>query len=301
MKRVAVLLASYNGELFIAEQLDSIFENKGYEIHVFVSDDGSTDSTRNIVESYARGQVTLLHGPEQKCSGKNFYHLMMNVEWMDFDYIALADQDDLWLEDKLHTMIEALDSSDADAVSSNVEAFWPDGRTMTIVKSHSQAKYDYFFESAGPGCTYIFSQTAAKVIRSHLHDNYATISKIKSHDWLFYAIVRNAKLKWKILPYITVRYRQHDNNVAGANNGISAILSRLKAAKNGWYASDLKNITDMFEHPPHVAAASKPQSFFLLLRLIMDCRQLRRKPLDKILIVPVLLILYFSQLVSYRT
>lgn len=298
MKRVAVLLASYNGEVFISDQLNSIFANKGYNIHVFVSDDGSTDSTREIVGSYAREDITLLNGPEKKCSGENFYHLIMNAEWEVFDYIALADQDDLWLEDKLLRCISALDQYEVDAVSSNVEAYWPDGRSTVIVKSYPQVKYDYFFESAGPGCTYVFPLSTARVIRSYLNENWSAISKIKSHDWLFYAIIRSARLKWKILPDITVRYRQHAKNVAGANQGLLAIFRRLGAARNGWYSSDMKNILDLFEHPKHIEAAAKKQSILLLLRLILDSRQLRRKPSEKILIIPALLIVYISQLVS---
>jgi len=76
-----------------------------------------------------------------------------------------------------------------DAYSSDVTAFWEDGREEVIVKSQPQTKYDYLFEAAGPGCTYVLTAFSLSQFKQFLLDN-PKADDFKLHDWPIYAFYR---------------------------------------------------------------------------------------------------------------
>ena len=96
MKTVAVLMSTYNGENYIKEQIESIFNQKGVIVKLYVRDDGSKDRTLEILKDY---NVNLEKGTNIGYI-KSFMWLIKNVPFAD--YYALADQDDVWDEDKLY-------------------------------------------------------------------------------------------------------------------------------------------------------------------------------------------------------
>jgi len=291
-------MATYNGTSHIEAQLKSIFENIGFDIHVFISDDGSTDQTLEIIRSFGDRRITILDGPRLGSAGQNFFSLLKLSVWDDFDFVSLADQDDIWDPNKLQVAIDAINATGAVAVSSDVTAFWENGRTRYIKKSYKQTPFDHFFESAGPGCTYVFTISAARFIRATIREKFDIVRQIQAHDWLFYAIIRNAGYQWKILNTSTMLYRQHGKNVAGVNSGPKAIFRRLIAATIGWYKEDMNNIFRLTEPPSLLTAAIRPKGLLPVLRLLISASDLRRRPIEKFMIAPLLLIVYVSQLVS---
>lgn len=103
MKRVSVAMAVYNGEAYLRAQLDSILQQLGRQDEIVISDDGSTDQTLRIVRSYASGdaRIRLLHGP-----GKGTKQNIANaIAHADGAYIFLADQDDVWMPDKIERVL----------------------------------------------------------------------------------------------------------------------------------------------------------------------------------------------------
>ena len=103
---VEVLLATYNGAAYLGEFLESLAEQVGVSIDLFVSDDGSTDSTLLILERY-RGRFNSLivtAGPENGPS-ENFFSLIAKAK---SKYVALADQDDIWEPSHLINSVECL-------------------------------------------------------------------------------------------------------------------------------------------------------------------------------------------------
>jgi rhamnosyltransferase len=104
---VAVLMSTYNGELYIREQVKSILAQVGVKIHLFIRDDGSSDETlqelRSIQESNV-GSIDLEVGANQGYA-KSFLSLLVNVP-SDYDFYAFSDQDDVWLPDKISVAIE---------------------------------------------------------------------------------------------------------------------------------------------------------------------------------------------------
>jgi len=148
MVKIAVLLAAYNGVKWLPAQVESILQQKNVDVNIFISVDSSSDATEAWVSELALNntQVKVLpHGEHFGGAGRNFYRLIRDVDFSEFDYIALADQDDIWLADKLSAAHERISESCASGYSSNVTAFWSDGRKVLLDKAQRQRKYDFLF------------------------------------------------------------------------------------------------------------------------------------------------------------
>lgn len=232
---------------WLNEQLESIIKQINVDITIFISDDNSNDGTFDYLCEIAKKNNQIVVLPKTKpfgSSGKNFYRLICDVNFKDFDYIALADQDDIWNIDKLFSHIELLEKSKAAAVSSNVIAFWPDGKEFLIDKSQPQKKYDFLFEGPGPGCSFLMTPELVNKIKYQLKNN-PSASRILLHDWLIYAICRAHKKKWIISSQPSLRYRQHSSNVLGANIGLKASLNRFSRIFNGWYRNQVYLVSEV--------------------------------------------------------
>ncbi|WP_047549174.1 glycosyltransferase [Methylotenera sp. G11] len=248
MPSIAVILAAYNGSIWIQEQIASIFAQKDVDVTLFVSVDVSADGTEALVERMAAvdGRIVVLpHGQRFGGAAPNFYRLVRDVDFAAFDYVALADQDDIWLMDKLSRACSVLAAAGADAYSSNATAFWPDGRQMLIRKSQPQVKWDFLFEAAGPGCTYVLSRKLALEIQHHLMSKWDEAQTIGLHDWLFYAYARANGYRWVIDDFSGIRYRQHAHNQVGVNAGLKAFLHRFTKIANGWGFTQAAKIAHM--------------------------------------------------------
>ena len=244
-KKIAVLLASYNGVKYIKEQIDSILNQKEVDVTIFISDDLSTDKTIEYLQEIYKcleNIVYLPSGSKFGGAGKNFFRLIRDVDFSSFDFISFVDQDDIWYEDKLIRAIKTIEDKQIDAYSSNVLAFWEDGKEMVINKSSSQARYDYLFEAAGPGCTYVLKKDLAIFLQKFICENWEDVNKVELHDWFIYAFARENNYKWHIDEKPSMRYRQHTSNQVGANDGLKAKLKRLKKVFSSWYREEIIKI-----------------------------------------------------------
>ncbi|HDO1382728.1 TPA: glycosyltransferase [Aeromonas veronii] len=245
--KALVLVAAYNGAQWLTEQIDSILNQSGVDIFIVISVDTSTDDTLKLCKKYADSysNVTVLpYGEYFGGAGKNFYRLVKDCDLSRFDYIAFSDQDDIWYENKLFNAIKSLETYDC--YSSNVTAFWQDDRKVLINKAQSQCQWDYLFEAAGPGCTYVLKRDVVLQFKRLLLDNYEHIgSNIALHDWLIYAFSRSQNYRWFIDPEPMMFYRQHENNQVGTNNGIAAAVKRLKLIKCKWYRYQVTQIAEL--------------------------------------------------------
>jgi len=282
-KKLLVLLAAYNGEYFIAQQLQTILNQTQKPDKILINIDLSTDKTVDIVEDYATkfSEIEILSSHKRfGSSAANFIHLLLNADLSNVDYIALADQDDLWKEDKLEKSIHKLQQG-YESYSSNVKAFWESGRKKVLVKNQPQRKFDHLFESAGPGCTFVLTKKLALTLQEFLKggqfnqlDNY--------HDWLIYAYARSNGFNWYIDSYPGVEYRQHNANVFGANVGIKAFVSRIHRVLNGegfnfaFHLMKELNLQDPF------IQSLFPVSRINLLRLAFQFKHCRRRWRDQI-------------------
>ena len=193
MPKVAVLLAAYNGMAFIQAQLESVLKQKDVLVSVFISVDKSSDNTFEWCNEFSMNdsRVSVLpYGEQFGGAAPNFFRLIRDVDFADFDLVALSDQDDIWLEDKLITAYYSMKKNNVDAYSSNVMAFWDDGQQAIIDKAQAQRKYDYLFEAAGPGCTYVLASLPLQKFKENLLKKKQLVNQITLHDWLIYAFFR---------------------------------------------------------------------------------------------------------------
>lgn len=299
MCKIAVLMATYNGISCLPEQFHSILHQIEVDVRLHVSDDESNDGTYELIKLLAKSDSRIVVLPKVDrigSAGKNFYRLIRDIDVSEFDYVAFADQDDIWSLDKLSRHINLVKANYVEAVSSNVTAFWPDGRQKLIVKSEPQRDCDFLFESAGPGCTFLMTPWLVNKVRQQLLTN-PVAADVELHDWLTYAICRAHNKRWVIDSTPSMHYRQHQANVVGANSGLKPALTRLKKIKSGWYRHQVALIS-------RVVASINPDEQFLSfqkiiqkrtmlnqLRLLPYAFQGRRKLMDRIVLT--LSILFF--------
>jgi len=115
--KVAVLFAAYNGANWLVEQLDSILNQSDVRLTVCISLDLSTDESFDLCKRLAdtHAEVKLLnYGERFGGAAPNFYRLISEVDFSSYDFVAYADQDDIWLPDKLKRACDVLCSGKAD-------------------------------------------------------------------------------------------------------------------------------------------------------------------------------------------
>lgn len=293
MKRVAILLASYNGVKYIKEQIESILNQKEVRVTIFISDDLSIDGTIEYLQTIYKDEKRLIYLESNKKFGgaaKNFYRLIKEVDFSDFDFISLADQDDIWYEDKLIRAIKIIEKKEIDVYSSNVLAFWENGKKFLIDKSQREKKYDFLFSSAGPGCTYVMKKNFLMDFKNQMFKNSSLLKHIDLHDWLLYAYARTKNYKWYIDFKPSMLYRQHDNNEFGANNGIHAFKKRWIKARNGWYRKQILNISIFCNYKNKITNSIKNNTFADKLYLAKNILQLRKKLSEAVVLLLILII-----------
>jgi rhamnosyltransferase len=242
---VGVMLATYNGATFVAEQIETILGQHGVATTIYVRDDGSSDGTRDIVRSCAEthpGRIVLLDDAPRRfgTACENFLSMLADICRTSHAYFAFADQDDIWLPKKLERAVRQLRASGASGYASNLTAFSDVlGSEWTIAKARQQQRFDHLFQSASAGCTYVFDQKAAKLITRRIGRVEDHDWNGMSHDWLCYVICRSHGLSWTIDDWSGIRYRQHGQNLFGAMPGVKGALKRLSLMRDGWYRSVL--------------------------------------------------------------
>lgn len=280
--RVAILLAGFNGHKHLYEQVFSLLNQKGVTVDIFIRVDGESLIFTNMVIQLALDykNIHYIKGDVLSSSGMNFYKLILDMKDTTFDYYSLCDQDDIWEESKLQRAHQCLKDSSASGYSSGFTTFTSTGHKKRYFNGQ-QTKYDHFFQSSGPGCTFVFDNKGFNFLRSYLTQEKKLL-EVLAHDWLIYFIFRINSLGWHIDTESHLLYRQHDSNVAGVNSGFKAKLKRLSLLFNGWYIADLKKL-HMFVISkglyinfinPLEMRRSKIQSLFIYCYYIMHIKPL---------------------------
>lgn len=293
VNKVAVLLAAYNGMRWIDEQIQSILQ-QNVSLDIYISVDISTDGTyEHCLElSKQYDNIFILpYGTRYGGAARNFYRLVRDVDLSCYDFVSFADQDDIWHKEKISTAINKILTENCSCYSSNVVAFWEGGKQILISKAQKQVQYDYCFESAGPGCTYVFSNEVALKFQQFLTNNKVKADKIELHDWLIYAFARSHGFKWFIDPWPSMMYRQHNSNQFGANGGIEAAKRRIKMIRNNWYLTEIKRIVDILglEKKPFFINALK-RGYIGNLYMMCNIHKIRRKLRDRLSLAVILML-----------
>ena len=282
----AVCLAAYNGMTYIVEQIESIISQNHVDIHVFISVDHSTDGTEDFLANWvlSESRLTLLpFGQRFGGAGPNFYRLLREVDLIGFDYLSFADQDDIWHPEKLWRAHTLMKEKKAAGYSSNLTAFWPSGRSRLVKKAWPQRTWDFLFESAGPGCTYVLHSSLAIPLQQLVRVADKNLLRVDYHDWLTYAFARSHSFPWVIDSWSSMNYRQHSHNQIGVNVGWHSFWLRARKILTGYGFEQSLLIADL------VQASSLPLVQRGLrggrlgyLWLATHSRQCRRKRIDQL-------------------
>lgn len=285
--KVAVVLAAYNGADYIVKQLDSILQQERVTLHVFISVDRSSDGTESLLAKWTLSEPRLTLLPYGQCfggAGPNFYRLLRAIDLTGFDYLSFADQDDLWHPDKLWRAHCVLTTEKAAGYSSNFTAFWPSGKTLLINKAWPQRTWDYLFESAGPGCTYVLRSSLALAMQNLVRSADKSLLRVDYHDWLTYAFARSHNFPWVIDSWSRLQYRQHAHNQIGVNAGRRSFWLRVRKILSGYGFEQSLLIADL------VHASSLPivqrglrGGRIGYLWLALHATQCRRRRMDQLL------------------
>jgi glycosyltransferase involved in cell wall biosynthesis len=235
--KVAILLCTYQGQKYLAEQLDSFSAQRHTNWVVWASDDGSVDETLAILDRYQKkwpaGSLHILAGPATGFV-TNFLALTCKST-IQADYYAYSDQDDIWGVEKLERAVQWLNS-----VPANIPALYS-ARTRLVDAENVEIGLSPLFsrppsfanaltQNIGGGNTMVFNHAA----RSLLCEAGKDLSVV-THDWWVYIVVTGCggKVFYDNTP--TLRYRQHDGNLIGMNANWSARFKRIRLLWQGQY------------------------------------------------------------------
>lgn len=234
--KVGVLIATYNGELFLREQLDSIVNNDAYHIieRVVISDDGSNDSTTSLVAGYGEKFELIFNDSGSNGPAANFFNGLNHCR--DFDLLFLCDQDDIWEKSKIFDYLSAakeLDPLIPGLLYSDVNLVDYKGTSLgktfleneSIPSNWGMSVGNLVFQNCAPGCSMMLNRMAVERVAG----NYK--SEIVMHDWwvlLFSSLYKNVFYIEKS----TMGYRQHANNAVGATKKASLRTIIQKAVKS---------------------------------------------------------------------
>ena len=231
-KVVAILLSTYNGERYLEEQLAS-FEDQSYPCwQLLWRDDGSTDSTRYLMEEFT-GRVGDVRCREVNSNAgrlgvqKSFLSLLSAAQ--EYALVAFADQDDVWLPDKLARGVKCLER-----VRGNSAALYC-GRQILVDNALRVLRWSRSFSTELPfpssiaqniatGCTVMLNQEAIRVIERSVPP------EVSLHDWWSYIVVTAVQGQVVFDDDAHILYRQHSGNVIG---GPSASLRIWRALRKG--------------------------------------------------------------------
>jgi rhamnosyltransferase len=292
--KVAVLLASYNGDRYIYTQIKSIAKQVGVAVSLYISDDGSCDETlQRVVDASVLmpNRISLLDDCRNlslsaRNSANNFYHIMASAILPgDVQWVAFSDQDDVWSPNHLIKAISILNENHAEGYSSNVLAFWPDGTRRLVKKNGFISTRNHLFESPGPGCSIVLPRLTYDQLQRHLRKNLQKASRIEFHDWAVFAYVRSKGGKWIIDSDPSLLYRQHSSNVLGVQLGFKNLIKRYNMLSGGWYRDQVLAVADFCDQLNDVSIRRLSRLSHLdRLLLSLLAFAVRRRTRDRILL-----------------
>lgn len=230
MSKIEVLLSSYNGEAYIAEQLDSLSSQEHKEWTVRIRDDGSSDNTIGTIEKWNLQSIQdcYLEKGENLGVVASFFELLLQADDSK-DYFCFCDQDDVWLPQKMERAIQYLttvaDETPA-MIFTSTQLTDEDLQTIKIwpaAPTKQPSFYNAVYQNIAVGATVTFNRAALQLIRSHMPDT----SRVLMHDWWLYICV-SAFGEVLYDPEPSILYRQHGGNAVGGET------SAIKKLKKKW-------------------------------------------------------------------
>ena len=244
MDKYVILLATYNGEKYVKEMLDSLERQTRDDFVCYIHDDGSTDGTLDIVKEWIKGKkkYKLLDFDSAGGAKNNFFAMLREV---DASYYMFADQDDVWVENKVETLIDRMETVEKDRQNTSVAVY----SDMYVVDDELNVISDSFIKFIGrniyrnklsqllidnpaAGCTMIIN----RALRDRALE-YNDAEEIPMHDqWIMCVAAATGIVEPIDEPLIY--YRQHASNVMGAEaeSGKDKVIRNAKDIITGEFA-----------------------------------------------------------------
>ena len=232
-QKVLIMMSTYNGERYLEEQLDSILSQKDVEIGILVRDDGSSDNTLTILKSYSSRYPGVFHIEEGDNVGwKRSFHTLIQTaarKYLQFDYFAFADQDDIWLPEKLYAAVDTLGSVPEEcALYCCNQYYFKDGKIGQLVNGPipPPTVKSCLVRNYATGCTIVFNRRMLECLKR----GGIPAQEIAHDYWCYMVAVLCGRVY--IDPAAYILYRQHDANQIGSKTKWSDTWRRrIKALK----------------------------------------------------------------------
>lgn len=221
---IAILMATYNGEKYLGEQIDSLLAQTNKDWQLYIHDDGSTDNTHAILQEYAQkhSNIHILEYESQRGAMKNFLSLLQRVE---ADYYMFCDQDDVWLKQKVELSFKEMKRQEAAcqgipiivytdlyvtdaALNITCNSFWQE---ICLHPEFITTFDEMAASTAVTGCAMLFNQQVKDIVvfpatHATMHDAWITACTLRKNG--------------KIVPISQplIYYRQHEGNCVGSDD-----------------------------------------------------------------------------------
>ncbi len=228
-------MATFNGERFLAQQIDSILAQDYRQIRIVIRDDGSTDGTIGIISQFIRlhpEKISLFSGEEARLGATGSF--MALIQQARAEYVMLADQDDVWLPAKVSACLLEMKKSESRYGEGTPLLIHTDLKVVDEKLSVVSGSF-WKYQSLSPGCDSINRLLVQNVVtgctvmmnRSLLNLVRPVDGGVIGHDW-WLGLMASAFGEIIYLPQATMLYRQHGKNAVGAVKwDISGMLGRF--------------------------------------------------------------------------
>lgn len=253
---VQILIATYNGEKYLEEQILSLINQTYQDIQILIRDDGSTDNTKQIIKKLCKRyskKIVLIEDDYQCGSAQSNFMQLLN--YATSDYVMFCDQDDYWFPEKVHVTLKAMKKqeerrkepilvySEYQIVDANLIPLKENRKNNQIYNAKLDINH-LLVQNYVTGCTIMINKA--------LYKNTLEYKKeILMHDW-WLAIYAAAFGKIEHVDTVLMYYRQHGNNCVGATNVrsfkyiVSKIISNQSKIAQRMYISQAKEFEKMY-------------------------------------------------------
>lgn len=237
MNRIHIIMATYNGENYVSQQIESILNSEGVDVFVTVYDDGSKDATLDIVKKFVEkdpGRIELIQNEKNMGLTRNFLQGLLTEK---FDYVMFSDQDDVWKPDKVKKTYDFMRQTESKESKNQPIVVFTDAvivdETLKEINPsfHRSGGYDttkldfahMLMENKMMGCTMMLNRAVTQKVN-------ALPEHARYHDW-WLALIASCYGKIAYLKEGTILYRQHGNNIVGDVSYGSYVKKRMRALK----------------------------------------------------------------------
>jgi len=245
---LTIALCTYNGAAYLREQLDSYLSQRHKNWQIWVSDDGSSDTTLEILDNFGRRHgyhhpLRVIEGPREGVAA-NFLSLLCHPDF-PAGPVALSDQDDVWLDHKLSRARAVMEGLTGPVIY-GAQSLHVDNTLRTISRSSTAGSRPSFgnalVQNVISGHSCVLSAEALDLVR-----RAGVPMGVPYHDWWLYLLISGVGGQVIIDDAPVLLYRQHESNLMGAHRGPRARIARarqvLRSEYGNWVGANAAALT----------------------------------------------------------